>query len=100
MIAQPAFIFGGQGLNKLGLAFGLMQVGSWTCVLHACQVGPTHSLVHCLSHMLHVHPISWQIFVLTYDVSGAGDFWAQPSTNKALRAPASDCSILSFCASR
>ena len=27
MIAQPAFIFGGQGLNKLGLAFGLMQVG-------------------------------------------------------------------------
>ena len=26
MIAQPSFIFGGQGINKLGLALGIMQV--------------------------------------------------------------------------
>ncbi len=27
MMAQPSFIFGGQGINKLGLALGIMQVG-------------------------------------------------------------------------
>lgn len=27
MIAQPSFLFGGQGLNRLGLLFGLMQAG-------------------------------------------------------------------------
>jgi hypothetical protein len=26
MIAQPSFIFGGQGINKQGLALGIMQV--------------------------------------------------------------------------
>lgn len=31
MIAQPSFIFGGQGLNKLGLLFGLMQVSGSNC---------------------------------------------------------------------
>ena len=43
MIAQPAFLFGGTGINKLGLLLALLQV----CIACLGCIGPA-AVLHCL----------------------------------------------------
>ena len=43
MIAQPSFLFGGQGINKLGLGLAIMQV----CLFHLAALS-TSSILHLL----------------------------------------------------
>ncbi len=49
MIAQPSFIFGGQGINKLGLALGIMQVSQHcmrNCLSSICAI----QLIYCAQY--------------------------------------------------
>jgi len=48
MIAKPSFLFGGKGINKLGLVLALMQVTLKSFAFTEAIVHYVHSLSACI----------------------------------------------------